>query len=452
MKKILILISGIILFTSCTKDEIPEPVVIKKDSVVTLPPVSNSIQSTTIGDTTYITKIVANTPTKYKLYKESVKNQRSGIFFQWQENYGVNQSYLPQTDENPKSWYGGGQIYGDVNNDGYMDYMVSVNASDNDVELKWFINQGDNYNFKVNTSIFNQSTKGVSAHKILKTDVNNDNIVDYIALGVDERVPGAYNGNFTVLIGKSNGTFDVNTIPNPTKYWFHNGAAGDLNGDGFVDVIAATFIWYGDGKGNFTKDASVEDNGLSYCNSPLIYEITDLNNDGYNDMILSTEKKIDATTIVYNNGGKFDKSNTIVKLQMGDYINTSDIEVYDIDSDGDTDIIELKHLGNPTNTNEWDLKFVKSKLFVHLNNNGSYNYVPNFIQNSEDGNWLNGNQSAGPGYQDKNGWSTFKFDDIDGDGIDEIIPENYHNGKYNGLKKVNGVWKQHIFSFQKCKK
>ena len=42
--------------------------------------------------------------------------------------------------------------------------------------------------------------------------------------------------------------------------------------------------------------------------------------------------------------------------------------------------------------------------------------------------------------------------DIDGDGIDDIIPENYHDGKYNGLKKINGIWKQHIFSFQKCKK
>lgn len=452
MKKILILISGIILFTSCTKDEILEPVVVKKDSVVTIPPTSNSIQSTTNGDTTYITKIVVNTPTKYKLYKESIKNQRSGIFFQTQENYGVNPLYLPQSDEYSKSWYGGGQIYGDVNNDGYMDYMVAVNTSDTNVELKWFINQGDNYNFKVNTSLFNQSTKGISAHKILKTDVNNDNIADYIALGVDERVPGAYSGNFTVLIGNPNGTFDVNDIPNPTKLWFHNGAAGDLNGDGNVDVVAAEYIWYGDGKGNFTKDASINTNGLSYCNSPLIYEIADLNGDGYNDMILSTERKLDATTIVYNNGGKFDKSNTLVKLQMGDYINTSDIEVYDIDSDGDVDIIEVKHLGKVNDSDQWDLKFIKSKLFVHLNNGGSFNYVPNFIQNSEDGDWLNGNQSVGIGYQDKNGWSTFKFDDIDGDGIDDIIPENYHNGKYNGLKKVNGVWKQHIFSFQKCKK
>ena len=87
-----------------------------------------------------------------------------------------------------------------------------------------------------------------------------------------------------------------------------------------------------------------------------------------------------------------------------------------------------------------------------MNNNGTFNYVPDYIQNSEDGGWLNGDQSVGIGFRDKHGWGVFKFDDIDGDGIDDIIPENYHDGKYNGLKKINGVWKQHIFSFQKCKK
>jgi hypothetical protein len=433
MKKILILISGIILFTSCTKDEIPEPVVIKKDSVVTLPPVSNSIQSTTIGDTTYITKII---PTKYKLYKESVKNQRSGIFFQSQHNYGVNQTYLPQTDELPKAYFGGGQNYGDVNNDGFIDFIVAVHTSNNDVELKWFINEGDNYHFKKNTSMFNQSVKGLNAHKIVKTDVNNDEIADYIAFGVDERVPGDYNGNFSVLIGKSNGTFDVNTIPNPTKYWFHNGAAGDLNGDGFVDVISATFIWYGDGKGNFTKVSSLND----YCQSILVYEILDMNGDGLNDILISGPH--DLTTIVYNKNNTFNNSNLVVKLEKVEYDAIYDLELYDIDTDGDFDIIENRQMQNEP----------KSKLFVHLNNSGSFKYVPNYIQNSEDGAWLNGNQNVGLGYQDKYGWDTFKFDDIDGDGIDEIIPESYHDGQYNGLKKVNGVWKRHIFSFQKCKK
>lgn len=448
MKKILLTIIGLTLLASCSNDEIIVPNGEIIETPITVVP-TPKIESKTSGDTTYITKII---PTEYKLYKESFKNQRSGIFFQWQDNNGVNPLYLPLKNSNGKAWFGGGQSYGDVNKDGYMDFLISVNTDDSNVELRWFINDGDNHNYKESTSMFNQSTKGMSAHKILKTDVNNDGIADYIALGVDERVPNAYSGNFSVLIGKPNGTFDVNNIPNPNKYWFHNGAAGDLNGDGFVDVITATFIWLGDGKGDFIKNYSMDTTQNSYCNSPLVYEIADMNGDGLNDIILSTEKDLDKTTIVFNNNNKFDSTNRIVKLEKTNYLGAVDIELYDIDSDGDLDVIELRMIGGAPDNDPWNVIYSKTKLFVHLNTGGTFQYVSDYIQNSEDGSWLNGDQSVGIGYQDKNGWGRFKFDDIDGDGVDDIIPENYHDGKYNGLKKINGVWKQHIFSFQKCKK
>jgi hypothetical protein len=447
MKKTLITLFGLALISSCSNDETLEKITpsspISETPKIVAP---SKIEARTNGDTTYITKII---PTDYKLYKESFKNQRSGMFFQWQENNGVNPLYLPQKNSSMKSWFGGGQSYGDANKDGYMDFLISVNTDDSNVELRWFINDGDNYNYKESTSMFNQSTKGMSAHKILKTDVNNDGIADYIALGVDERVPNAYSGNFSVLIGKSNGTFDVNNIPNPNKYWFHNGAAGDLNGDGFVDVITATFIWLGDGKGNFVKNYELQN---SYCKSILVYEIADMNNDGLNDLILSTGEDLDKTTIVFNNNNKFDSTNRLVKLEKTNYLGTMDIELYDIDTDGDLDIIDLRMLGGAPDTDPWNPKYSKTKLFVYLNNGGSFQYVSDYIQNSEDGDYLNGNQSVGIGYQDKNGWSVFKIDDIDGDGVDDLMPENFHNGKFNGLKKINGVWKQHIFSFQKCKK
>jgi len=446
MKKILIPILGILLFTSCTKEDILEPAVVVVPEVPTKP---SSIKSTTVGDTTYITNIVAFSPTKYTLYKESVKNQRSGIFFQWQENTNVNPLYLPQQNSPNKSFFSAGQAYGDVNKDGYSDFLVAVNDDDNNVELRWFINNGDNYNFKQSTTMFNQSTKGISAHKLLKTDVNNDGIPDYVALGVDERVQNDYNGNFSVLIGKSNGTFDVKPIPNPNKYWFHNGAAGDLNGDGFVDIVTASFIWLGDGTGNFVKNYMMPD---SYCDSPLVYEIGDMNGDGYNDIVLSTEKNLDVTSIILNNAGKFDATNKIIKLQKVDYTASNDIELYDIDSDGDLDVIDLRRLGIIPDDGVFNPIYAKTKLFVYLNNNGVFQYVADYIQDSEDGGYKHGDAAVGIGYQDKIGWSAFKFDDIDGDGIDDIIPENVHNGSYNGLKKINGVWKQHIFSFQKCKK
>jgi len=190
----------------------------------------------------------------------------------------------------------------------------------------------------------------------------------------------------------------------------------------------------------------------SYCDSPLVYEIGDMNGDGYTDIVLSTEKNLDVTSIILNNAGKFDATNKIIKLQKVDYTASNDIELYDIDSDGDLDVIDLRRLGIIPDDGVFNPIYAKTKLFVYLNNNGVFQYVADYIQDSEDGGYKHGDATVGIGYQDKIGWSAFKFDDIDGDGVDDIIPENVHNGSYNGLKKINGVWKQHIFSFQKCKK
>jgi len=60
------------------------------------------------------------------------------------------------------------------------------------------------------------------------------------------------------------------------------------------------------------------------------------------------------------------------------------------------------------------------------------------LDQSKDGYKLNGEN-------DKYGWSIFKIDDIDNDGVDDIVSENYHDGNYNGLKLVGNVWTKWLF-------
>ena len=366
-----------------------------------------------------------------KLYKESVLNQRSGIVFTW----GYHDSYYPVFNDRLDSHghYGNGQSYHDVNRDGHQDILVSSHKNDSDFELVWYLNIGDNKHFsRSEKSYFNQSTKGINSHKILKTDVNNDNIADFIALGVDERIQGNYTGNFTILIGKSNGTYDVNNIPNPNRYWFHNGAAGDINGDGNVDVITAMFVWYGDGRGNFLKR---EDFNLEKYR-PLVYEIIDMDKDGWNDIILRGPLK--ETTIIYNNKGTIDDSNRTYTLPPTTYKAVMDIEIIDFDRDGSLDILELAQLGgNPPDSN--DPKYFVSKITVYFNRGSHFEVREDILNQSIDGNAINGNT-------DIYGWSVFKFDDIDNDGIDEILSENYQDGIYNGLKLINGKWTKFTFN------
>ena len=61
---------------------------------------------------------------------------------------------------------------------------------------------------------------------------------------IDERIQGNYGGNFTVLI--KNSTFPmymVKEIDSGTGLWYHNGAAGDINGDCVAQATSYGAIW-----------------------------------------------------------------------------------------------------------------------------------------------------------------------------------------------------------------
>ena len=106
-----------------------------------------------------------------------------------------------------------------------------------------------------------------------------------------------------------------------------------------------------------------------------------------------------------------------------------DIEIVDFDKDGDLDILELSHLGG--NSNEANV----SKITVFYNNQNYFVADEKILEESVDGNNLNNER-------DRFGWSVFKVDDIDRDGVDEIVAENYHDGNYNALKLIDGKWKK----------
>jgi hypothetical protein len=415
MKKLILGLFILVHIFSCTKEELPTPIPKEVTAKTDTLPLVSKLNKTN------------------QLFGESYPNQKSGNYFVWHHIRHL-WPYMPQLDSDVKSWYGNGQAYGDVNKDGFQDILVSNVHDGGEGEMTWFVNSGDNYNYK-KQNYFNQSTKGYKAHKILKTDVNSDGLADYIALGVDERIQGNYTGNFTVLIQKPNGFFDVNDIPNPQRYWFHNGAAGDLNGDGNVDVVTATFIWWGDGKGNFTNSFI----NVEQYSKALVYEVLDINGDKYNDLIL--RGPFQNTTIVFSNKGVWDSQNNKIILPSVEYKAVMDLEFMDFDGDGDIDILEMAQLGgNPPESNE--PKYFVSKITVFYNNNLQFIPDENVLNESVDGNYINGKD-------DVYGWSNFKIDDIDGDGIEDIVAENFQDGTYNGLKKINGIWKKYIFKLGK---
>ena len=427
MKKLLF-IAGILLLASCSKDEIflemeEQMELIQKDTTkIDLPPTTSTTNSKT-----------------YTLYKESILNKKSGTVFMW----GWSDKYYPTLIYNGNKkihQFSNGHAYHDINGDGFQDILVGPSTVDHQQWISFFINQGDNKTYISDEKLINGSTDGLNSHKICKTDVNNDGIVDFVIFGVLEPpVTTYYSGQLTILIGNTRGTFDTKIIPNPNDYFFHNGSVGDLNGDNNVDLIGADYIWWGDGMGNFVNS---QIDLSEYVNSTVTYEIIDINKDGWNDLILGSvenpENPLNSLipgVIVLNDNGKFSKDNKVIKLEKSSFIGVASNEVVDIDGDGDLDLIQLRIQDATPHTGI-------SKLFLYRNDGNVFTYVPNYFPESLDGNFLNG------GF-DKYGWQRFKFDDIDGDGIDEILPENYHDGDYNVLKKVDGSWKKITIMFGK---
>jgi len=106
------------------------------------------------------------------------------------------------------------------------------------------------------------------------------------------------------------------------------------------------------------------------------------------------------------------------------------------------DIVELKDKGFKTSENPNSVEEGMTNIFVYHNNNLNFTLDESLLSVALDGNFLNGTD-------DKYGWSRFKFDDADGDGQDEILAENYQEGKYNALKKIDGIWKKVTLKFGK---
>lgn len=154
------------------------------------------------------------------------------------------------TGQNPQS-----VVVGDLNNDGAPDAVV-VNASSNAVTV--LIDKKDG------TGSFNAPANypvGTGPYSAVLADVNGDGKLDIITANMTA-------GTVSVLLGNGDGTFQAATsvyvlpagvggTPSPMAI-----TAGDVNGDGKVDLIVANSgtnnvsVLFGDGRGGFTPTST----------------------------------------------------------------------------------------------------------------------------------------------------------------------------------------------------
>jgi hypothetical protein len=204
------------------------------------------------------------------------------------------------------------------------------------VPAELYINDGDN-NFIYSEDYFsNEIPSFVHPRKSISADFNSDGYPDIFIVdhGYDnDPFPGATNW---LVLSDGKGKYISKEFTERSEF-FHGAAAGDLDGDLDVDIFDSRgYIYTNDGKGNFNVSKSNLNTYQRYT-----VEIFDLNNDGYNEIIVSGHTWENPTTIYLGNENYDYSEDNKVEIEPVDDIwgIVPDILIEDINSDGNYEII-----------------------------------------------------------------------------------------------------------------
>ena len=269
------------------------------------------------------------------------------------------------------AWRGTNYLPVDYNRDGYIDYVqfpkLGGMGTDNHREnVRFWLGNPDG-SFEEDPKNDDRILGTVYSIIIKYADFNNDGYPDLCSFssGYDR---GGSTGDYpVVLMSGSDGVYTDLRYTDYNNGYFHGGTTGDFDNDGDIDALFWD-MWHNDGENSLylendgmghliPRDAREIIDLSAYLNTlpsaksfNLLcdIEMTDLNNDGYNDLIICGHDHQDKeygypnTPIVLwgSSTGKFGGTNytLLPKPRLGYGISTS-ICFYDFNGDGVKEII-----------------------------------------------------------------------------------------------------------------
>ncbi|MTE27300.1 VCBS repeat-containing protein [Winogradskyella ouciana] len=246
----------------------------------------------------------------------------------------------------------------DVDGNGFEDLFIG-NASGKVAEL--YLNTGTD--FKLSQQISFEDDAPFEDNDATFFDADNDGDLDlYIASGVNDFKNKKFQNDRLYINNEGKFTRSLNQIPDNTLITttvetcdYDNDGDTDLFVGNLADVLdfgksVKSYLLVNDGKGNFSKDDNFE-----FTSKVNDAQWQDINGDNIQDLLVATEW--DAPKIYINNNGN---------LQLMDVpknINGlwQSITTFDIDSDGDQDIL----LGNWGTNTKFNLNFDGPLVMYH---------------------------------------------------------------------------------------
>ncbi len=217
--------------------------------------------------------------------------------------------------------------FADINGDGIPDTLIpEVNSAGTATLLIPLFGTGDG-SFTAGAPV---TTPQVNNNAVL-VDVNGDGKADLITPTTDQIWYGNGDGTFQAPVQLVSGI--SNTI---SAVQF-----ADLNGDGVMDLVVqiedgiGTYILLSNGKGGLTQTLLGDCSGPNYCYDTFNVALGDVNGDGYPDLVLGNE--LSNMALYINNGkGAFTFAE---KLEVLGLLGASSPQILDVNGDGMNDVV-----------------------------------------------------------------------------------------------------------------